>query len=927
MALLFPLLCHSPTPSSPRPFSNCHPRLPPPPPAHLASILGIPSTLATPLSLANPPNLADVKQEPPRITAIPPLLPTHSLRPLDMSLRREARDFEKAVQMSRVGSSSGDRDPYFSRLPSFNRIGSPAIAPPKAALPLPPQAAGSPSIPGSPASKENIPTRSSYGFAPPPPPSHPLYRRETERSALSDNIAPSSAAPTGSSRMSSVSPSLHPPSTGLDSVTTPPPMLSSPPTTAYASSVSFYGPAPNLKEAVQTPATNHAASLVPRASIASSAKSDRSEASASAKRKRALAIEDSEDEGPGFVPSSREATPSAAAKDPIRNSADNRSNCTEIFVDLPTSIAKRSKSDVLLDVSSEASTMLQRRKSTEGRNDAIDSPGSTTTEQDRKRKQRTELDDAAFAAQLAMEEGVAVRRASRAKTKPVNYAPVCDKDGRPLKTASSSSSSKKPSSDKAALETKAGSKKKKGDRATRIRDDEETDEEDWQSSHSIGSPARARTVSTDGEIRPRNDSASSGAQSSNRQGTASTAPDRRASAKASEPSGSLGAQMAEPPSAPIVVDDHDAADTEEPVARRSKRTAEKLQREAEAKAARKKAREERKRKEAEERGKTEAEAQAQAQAQLQPQHNDGAKKGGKTKTKGVEGKAFDLSTSPKRPTAAKAKRKGDADGAEAAAADSAAADGIASTAAVVATTPEPPARNGKAIPVATSTGDQGASPDDEVEDEPLTPEGSATSPPKARSDKGQAAGAEAEPKAQPQPKPPKSAAPASPEPATLATPVKAKDATPSTPAATTQRSSTCAPASHSHSNTLVQTPTVSIVHRSSSTPLSRPSTPGSSFAGKPLSTLLTPGSSRYGAVRRPGLTRTVRIPSLLHKSGPPPPPRPPPPVKKKKRGDEDDYEWDEAYERLMGRVKDEDEEEEEEREALDEEYEEVMDEY
>lgn len=63
------------------------------------------------------------------------------------------------------------------------------------------------------------------------------------------------------------------------------------------------------------------------------------------------------------------------------------------------------------------------------------------------------------------------------------------------------------------------------------------------------------------------------------------------------------------------------------------------------------------------------------------------------------------------------------------------------------------------------------------------------------------------------------------------------------------------------------------------------------------------GSTRYGAVRRPGLTRRTKIPSLLNHRGPPPPPRPPAPAKRKKATDEDDYVFDPDYEALLAKKK------------------------
>ncbi|SNX83330.1 uncharacterized protein MEPE_02037 [Melanopsichium pennsylvanicum] len=82
-----------------------------------------------------------------------------------------------------------------------------------------------------------------------------------------------------------------------------------------------------------------------------------------------------------------------------------------------------------------------------------------------------------------------------------------------------------------------------------------------------------------------------------------------------------------------------------------------------------------------------------------------------------------------------------------------------------------------------------------------------------------------------------------------------------------------------------------------SSTLSSPASGPRSFFGKPLTTLLT-----RNAARRPGLTRKTNIPSLLNHRGIPKPPAPKLAVSKRRMQD-DDYEYDAAYEALIGNVK------------------------
>lgn len=77
-----------------------------------------------------------------------------------------------------------------------------------------------------------------------------------------------------------------------------------------------------------------------------------------------------------------------------------------------------------------------------------------------------------------------------------------------------------------------------------------------------------------------------------------------------------------------------------------------------------------------------------------------------------------------------------------------------------------------------------------------------------------------------------------------------------------------------------------------SSPSASPST--RSFFGKPLTSLLT------GTVRRPGLTRKTNIPSLLAHRAAPKPPAPKLAVSKRRMQD-DDYEYDAAYEALIAK--------------------------
>ncbi|SPO38453.1 uncharacterized protein PSFLO_03931 [Pseudozyma flocculosa] len=743
-----------------------------------------------------------------------------------------------------------------------------------------------------------------------------------------ENVVPGAAASTITANLKGGLPPL----TGLDSISTPPLALSSPPTTVYASSASFNGAAPqHQRTGLQTPSAPRAASSPLKDMIATSSKPKQYTSSAAKKRSRAARIEDSDEEDGGPGTSSREVSPELLIAKPhaASRSADaSRSKQTEVFVELPESTTKRTKADTF-DLTSDPPSSPVRRQSTACRNKQPSSSASTTAGRDRKRKQQsTEADDAAFAAALALQgEGVATRRASRNASKAVSYAPVCDKDGRPIKTASSSSapsSSRKVQpkeaepvrrSEKTSEDVPAGSAKRKRDRASRIRDDDETDEEDWQSSHSIDSPAGQRTLSGQSSAHTNAATTAVVAEASKRllHATSATAAAEAAStvAKGTAERGPEGPPAAT--SSVTVVVQEDA----EPGARRSKRQSDKAQKEAEAKAARKKAREERKKREAEE----------QARLEAEPKEASGSKKDSRKKTKTADSKVFDLSTSPAR--GGKAKPRGldrvdvvkeaqtvsDEDEepstsaqadertqAEAEPSPSATAGRACKATAVSSTDPrqageeDGPARRSSVRDASTAAVEENHE-DDETRDEVA-----------AR---------------------PASPAATSPKPAT---PAKAKEPVASVPA-TLQRavSHVCAPfhltvyrilivcpralAFHHQSTsaprpeaTPAQTPTVGIAHRSSSTPTSsRPSTPGSSsFMGKSLSTLLTPGSSRYGAVRRPGLARKIKIPSLLNKRGPLPPPRPPAPLKKKKRGDEDDYEYDEAYERLMGRIKDED---------------------